>query len=333
MRFNTGKLIIEKIPLRFSWFHHPLDSNLIISDSASSIRDKEGISHQFFGHAAGYVLQEVIHRSCYEVLERILAFGPSYSDIELHKGFVARPVIDDLLVEEKILPSEAILVRTKNKESTASGLGIHTDRVLAIEHAVYELIERDLLCRLWYLDYQVCKIKNELLKDGYYIEYYTVIDTFIPFVLAVVKSTNNPIMYCGSCCSSNWDLSLEKARAEALLLVADALCRKRDSIIGNRLDTINRLNTLYGEMAEKQEEHLANKLRHSNIVYQFNNTCFKDIVHEYFKNTNYLYIAPLRKWGKFHLVKAICENILTKPKVRLMVENNIIPAVIPDPFC
>jgi hypothetical protein len=316
MRFNAGKLEIGKIPIRFSWFHHPLDPNLIVSDSAASIRDKQSIPHNFFGHAAGYDLQEVIHRSCYEAMERMLAFSPSFSERTIQDGFLAKTIFWNEIQEKKI-PAELLLVRTESSLSSASGLGLHSDKNLAIEHAIYELIERDILCRIWYLDYQLYKIKNEPIDDIYFIEYYTVVNISIPFVLAIVKSKTNPIMYCGSRCSASWGISLEKAREEALLLIT----------------TINRLNTLYGETAAKQEEHLLSKLSTSQNNTDLINTNFKQIISTYLKNLNHLYVAELRQWGTFYLVKAFSDELLTKPLVRKMVQNNTIPSVPPDPFC
>lgn len=332
MRFNAGKLEIEKIPIRFSWFHHPLDPNLIVSDSAASIRDKQSISHNFFGHAAGYDLQEVIHRSCYEAMERMLAFSPSFSERMIQDGFLAKTILSNEIQEKKI-PAELLLVRTENSLSSASGLSLHSDKNLAIEHAIYELIERDILCRIWYLDYQLYKIKNEPIDDIYFIEYYAVVNISIPFVLAIVKSKTNPIMYCGSRCSASWGISMEKAREEALLLITNLLCRQKDGREGNRLDTINRINTLYGETAAKQEEHLLSKLSTVQNNVELTNTNFKQIISKYLKNLNHLYVADLRQWGSFYLVKAFSDELLTKPLVREMVQNNIISSVPPDPFC
>ncbi|PWY54578.1 hypothetical protein DGG96_11365 [Legionella qingyii] len=332
MRFNTGKLEIEKIPIRFSWFYHPLDSNLIISDSVSSIRDKQSISHRFFGHAAGYDLEEVVHRSSYEVLERMLSFSASYSEKKLHEGFLAKTIFAEE-TQEKRISAESILVRTNNELASASGLSLHVNLDLAIQHAVYELIERDILCRLWYFDYQLYQIKRELVKDDYFIEYYTVVNIPVPFVLAIVKSKNNSIMYCGSRCSASWEYSLKKAREEALLLITDLLCRQRNSNIGNRLDTIQRLNTLSGEIAAQQEEHLERKLLSNLDKQHFEDTSFEKIISKYFKNLSLLYVAELRQWGSYYLVKAFSEELLTKPLVRTMVQNNKISAVPPDPFC
>jgi len=332
MRFNTGKLEIEKIPLRFSWFRHPFDSDLIISDSASSIRDKQGVSHHFFGHAAGHDLQEVINRSCYEVLERMLSFAPSYPTSKLQEGFLAKTIFAEV-THEKLIPAESVLVRTESNLASASGLSLHINLDFAIQHAIYELIERDLLCRLWYLDCKLYQIKIEPLNDEYFIEYYAVLNGSIPFVLAVVKSKKHPIMYCGSRCSANWEHALQKAKEEALLLVTDMLCRQKKSNVGNRLDTINRLNLLSGEIAAKQEEHLASKLHPAINNTRLEDTDFESIVSEYFKKPDRLYVAELRTWGNFYLVKALSEEVLTKPLVRLMVENNELPTVPPDPFC
>ena len=332
MRFSTGKLEIAKVPLRFSWFQHPLDLNLIISDGASSIRDKQGVAHHFFGHAAGYDLQEVINRSCYEVLERMLAFAPSYSTCKLQEGFLAKTIFAEF-VREKLIPPESILVRTENQLASASGLSLHSNLDLAIQHALYELIERDILCKVWYLDYKLYQIKIEPLNDEYFIEYYSVINVSFPFILAIVKSKNHSIMYCGSRCSANWEYSLQKAKEEALLLVTNMLCRQKNSTVGNRLDTVNRLNTLFGETAAKQEKYLASKL-HPTLKYtHFEDTNFESIIYEYVKDLDLLYIAELRKWGDFYLVKAFSDELLTKPLVRLMVENHQIATVPPDPFC
>jgi hypothetical protein len=332
MRFNTGKLEIEKIIIRFSWFYHPLDRKLIISDSASSIRDKQSIPHRFFGHAAGYDLQEVIHRSSYEVLERMLAFSPSFPVSTIQEGFLAKNIFSDK-IQEKRATAESILVRTENSLSSASGLSLHIDLDLAIQHAIYEIIERDILCRLWYLDYKLCPIKNENLGNNYFIEYYTIANISIPFVLAIVKSKDNAIMYCGSRCSASWEYSLKKAREEALLLITDLLCRQRESKEGNSLETINRLDTLFGEVAIEQEKHLMSRLYPRQVSYAFQDTNFKQIISRYFKNLDFLYVAELRSWGSFYLVKAFSEELLTKPLVRAMVKNNTIPITPPDPFC
>jgi hypothetical protein len=332
MRFNVGKLEIEKIPIRFSWFYHPLDPNLIVSDSAASIRDKQSIPHHFFGHAAGYDLQEAIHRSCYEAMERILAFSSSFSERTLQEGFVAKTIFSNE-VQEKKFPAELLLVRTDNLLSSASGLSLHSNKSLAIEHAIYELIERDLLCKIWYLNYQLYQLQNEQIDNTYFIEYYTVVNISIPFVLAIVKSKTTPIMYCGSRCSASWELSLKKAREEALLLITNLLCRQKDGREGNRLDTIDRLNTLYGETAAKQEEHLLSKLSPTQYNNDLIDTNFEQIISEYFKSLNLLYVAELRKRGNFYLVKAFSDELITKPLVRVMAQNNQTPVVPPDPFC
>lgn len=332
MRFHTGKINIENIPLRYSYFQHPLDEEIIVVDCMSAVKDEYENSHHFFGHAAGYDYAEALMRAGYEVIERMLAFQCTFSTAELANGFISKQIFDDSSTGKQITYDQ-VLVRTINHMSSASGLGLHSNKKLAIEHGVYELIERDILCKIWYFDNKVVLLKREELSKDFYIEFYTDLQSHLPFVLAIIKSHQQRIMYCGSCCSGNWKRSFNKAREEALHLLTNYLCRDQQSATGNNADTISRINKLYGENAERLNQYFEQKIVNPSGFNSYRDNVFEEIVHLYFDDISQLRIVDIRKWGSLYLIKAMSNSVISKQMARQMVTEKLININVPDPFC
>ena len=160
MRFDKGKLEIGSVPIRYSCFSHPLDETFFVSDSGSAIKLPSGNKTYFYGHAGSTHKDEAIKRSAYEVLERMLAYGPCFPKSILELDFFGKPLFKPD-GDKKIFDASQVLLSRGSKCVSASGLGFHTVKELAIEHAVYETMERDILCRIWYQDLSVFQFKNE----------------------------------------------------------------------------------------------------------------------------------------------------------------------------
>lgn len=333
-KLKSQALDFHGLPVRLFYCQHPLVPQLCIVDAATSFLDNTGKQHSFFGHSASNDLENAKYIACCEVLERMLATRSFYSEAEITSGL---PGTCYFTGEPKgVFPVSSIFVREHTDMSSpgpkqgAGGLGLHTEAPLAIEHAIRELIEHHILSHIWYKEQMLRKLGDtELFRDGYQLNYFS-ISEHIPFVLAVITSSNNPVFFTGSSFSTTFSLAMEKARNEALQLLYNLLKPPAAESLGNNQESLERIATLTGEGALSRIKHLSAKLQDSVIVPAKNPMPLSQTIDYFFGVHPEVIVIPLKQWKAFKAFRVLIPMALTKNLARYQSLDTI---HVPDPYC
>lgn len=325
---NVLKTKIHNIPISTIIKKHPLDKSLFLAVSGSAYVDKN-TKEIFYGYSAmdDYELAVKISRN--EVLERMFAMR-TFDENKNEKYFETYLVNNNTKVST--ISKDDIFLRENSEHgfysNSASGLSLHVGLNEAVEHGLFEIIERDILGRIWYEDQFITNaFNNENLKDDFFIEYYTVVENNIPFILSVVKSKNNNIIFCGSSVARSLSLAKEKARNEAMYLFYNYLSNNVKYGIGNNPDSLNRMKSLYDENAINKIVHLSKKTKQLNYINKSLNSSTKKLMKLYNIKEFAKYVV-LNKFEDLILVKVFCKNLKSKNEYRLKYPNDLA-----DPFC
>lgn len=321
------------VPVLSQYYQHPLDQDLFFAESLVSFVDKSGEKSSFYGASSNKDYLSAIRVSCYEIFERMLASRAFYSDDEIAQGFSSYYLFSNQPTS-KIIPAENVLIRGQsdklNKIISASGLGFNSSITHAISHATLELLERHILCKIWYDNWHVHEIDSpEQLPEQYKISFFTV-DLGIPFVMALITCENNPIFFTGSSLSNNFYLAKLKARSEALHLLTNLLFGKLESQFGNPTESINIIKTLVGEDAVKRLNFFNNKINKKLLSLDSSNISLLQICKNILLDPEKIEVIELKRWKDFRLVRVYTDEAWTKNKLRytFMKSNHV-----PDPFC
>lgn len=143
----------------------------------------------------------------------------------------------------------------------ASGLAHHSTYSRAANHAVLELVERHLLCEIWWEGLQVVRCSpTERIDDLTSIRTYTVAGARmgLPFALAIVNRTSDALWLCGSAVRATLQEAVAHAREEALMLL-DNFARNRNWS-HDQVGEAERLHALKGPLSEQRAAHFSNRV-------------------------------------------------------------------------
>lgn len=209
-----------KIPILSNIYAmHPL-SKMYFVDSVARVRNGDNYQ-DFYGHSASCDPIIAKNKSYYEILERVLASQIFFDKNDISRKFIGRCFFNKNPIKE--YDYKDILIRTEFSVS-ASGLGLHSDEKLAIEHAIFEVIERHVALLLWCKDNEIMLINSRELADGYFIYNYTSI-LKIPFCVSVIINKKEDIFFCGLSVKSNLNDAIKAAEVEALSLLGNILIK------------------------------------------------------------------------------------------------------------
>ncbi|MCE2571810.1 YcaO-like family protein [Motilimonas eburnea] len=253
------ELIFYGVPIVSFIYNHPSISNLIIVDSTAAITiDKK--TEAFHGHSEGYDEEKCIKISSFEILERMLSHECFFSPERLSKGFEGRCYYSGLSVG--FTPASNILIRQFDKDgkriTSANGLAIHEDRDCAIVNALFEVIERHLLCEAWYYEKGLYLIDTEYIAHNQVINYY-IINESIPFVIACFICDER--VYFGSSVRSSINEAMEKSKAESLHLYCNFCVNIPRADHGNNNESLLKLNRIFDFESSKILLELDKKIR------------------------------------------------------------------------
>ncbi|HEX2859259.1 MAG TPA: YcaO-like family protein [Alphaproteobacteria bacterium] len=192
----------------------------IIAKSVMGVRTGKFGPRAVYGFAIDATEEQAIARSQYEVLERVHA----YYDVFFHSagvqeslpsyGWASHLSYGYKLAGEVLLahPQQAIGV-------DANGLAWHTTLEEAVAHGMLEVVERHLNARIWYEGAQLCPVSvTPLAIPSLTLNLYTTIDN-IPFVLAVIGSSNHDVLACGTSVAATLGQAELKASQEAYMVL------------------------------------------------------------------------------------------------------------------
>ncbi|MFN7094686.1 MAG: YcaO-like family protein, partial [Burkholderiales bacterium] len=184
----------------------------------------------FLGGAFSTNQEQVMLVAKAEVLERLLATYDLNS-----KRIDKSPLYESWLWPEKcfdrmVHASHVILgdmPAFKAFHPDASGLGYHSNREQAVKHAIYEILERHILCLIWYGNLPLFHVDTTWLSNEFTCDFYTpAFADFIPFILTVIKSKKETVFMCGSALSDHFNKAKEKSFYEAAMLLEDFLAKR-----------------------------------------------------------------------------------------------------------
>lgn len=244
---------------------------------------------------------------------------------DLSRKFIGRCFFNKNPIKE--YDYKDILIRTEFSVS-ASGLGLHSDEKLAIEHAIFEVIERHVALLLWYKDNEIMLINSRELVDGYFIYNYTNI-LKIPFCVSVIINKKEDIFFCGSSVKSNLNDAIKAAEVEALSLLGNILIKNTNKPKGNVLSTIDRICSLVGVKAKERILHL--KSKHTscyNIDFLDRNYTVYDLLKIF--NFNDVYVIFINRFYDYYCYRVIINGALTKIDARNYFGCK---DIVSDPFC
>ncbi|MFA9486575.1 YcaO-like family protein [Moraxella haemolytica] len=299
-------------------------SNMYFVDSVARVRYGERFD-DFYGHSGSYSLEIAKNKSYYEIIERILASEIFFGGSHLQRQFASHCFFTKKFL--KNYPYKDVLIRTKYDVS-ASGLGLHSDKDMAIKHAILEVLERHVALLLWYHHDSILKIGSRNLGGGYFIHHYTSVLN-IPFCMSVVFHERNDIFFCGTSMKTNLKNAIEASEIEALSLVANIIVKNNLHPKGNVKSTIDRIHTLVGSGAINRINHLQSKYLHNHLIDFFDKEfSLYDLLD--LLNFHDVQVVHINEMSGYHCYRAIINQALSKNFVRV---NPFYNKMTPDPFC
>lgn len=218
--------------------------------------------------------EEAIHVAPYEVAERILATYKFSNPIYRDSKYEIFSLIGDKPMGY-VRPDEVILgpvpYNLKNNLD-AVGLSFHLEKDMAVKHAIYELIERNILCKIWYEDHPLIKISEHKIQDTCYIlSNYTIShNPIVPFVMSVIYEKNYEFLCVGAAVSDSISNATLKSSAEAIMLSHDVILEKSLNNISNMATKERMLSQANPVLSRDRNNYLSKSLKLGDYSYDPN---------------------------------------------------------------
>ncbi len=310
-------LDFNDFPIKSTVTASSLQDGNYIAKSGISFKNWKGDNVILGGYSYGADQESVLEKSRYEVLERLLAHFDFHKATQSWNGYnIFDPTESKIYCRNQILLGELPDIDW-HQTVDSSGLSYHTDLESAVRHAVYELIERHILCEIWFSQSRKIKLISEedLMAQDSRLQIYTTED--LPFALSFIYSQENAIVFAGSSFSDSLDISISKSRFEALMMF-ESWCAKTN-VVCHSPNTKKRLEQL-GNM---NFYNFFNKIIKNNdaILEERSTLSFTDFI-------RYIYIVKIITKKSAFLVRAVSDNLLSLKKCRLEYKH-MVPY---DPF-
>jgi hypothetical protein len=196
-----------------------LIGNMFVASTGIFLKSHDSSKKFVGGFSCKKTEKEALNISRYECKERVLSMFDLRLDKSpsiLMKSYLFNKDVKSVLFNEMLI----------NNKNNAVGLSIHQSSTLAIEHSINEVIERAILGKIFYQNEKLSLLGEESI-DGHKFQYLTLKrNPFTGFVMAVLKGNSDKFITLGACRSSNINLSIEKAKSEAIMLADNILKRK-----------------------------------------------------------------------------------------------------------
>lgn len=277
----------------------------------------------FYGFSFG-ASKTARERSLYEVYERLFSYRP------FRKVFFDRVRPDCFALHSHAksdrIPDRFLFLDGKD-HGAGSGSAAHTTLTAALHHGVNEIVERDILCRLWYeraFGLQAVT-RPKKLTDDLCISSWTIAGGKIPFCLSVVTDKDETVFVTGSKTSTSLNKARIGAEREAFLLY-DSLPAESDP------RSSWRVKSLRGPLAAERIRHFNQLIEPGHV----SRDCLgmphsaSDVVQRLGKSMRHARYALLADLPKLKVVQVYCPGWLTKAESRRKFQRSATPA---DAFC
>jgi hypothetical protein len=306
------------------------DGNNFLSKTGIYI-DVYGCNNKvFFGGFSCKESKEISELTAkYELLERVLAsynFYTMHNSSDIGYGYNLSNKTTKTNIEEIILgPSP----KRKQSFPDAVGLSIHSDKNLAVEHSILELLERHVLGMVWYLGEKLYIQKQHTLSKGIKCISYGLSNIDIPFSMTLITTTNNSIFTLGASICLDVNSSVEKSKLEAIMLANDIL-NNNTSYLANNNQTRKRLLSQTDNYLNSNRVSYVDKLLESSSKKR---NCYNmlGIIRSLSLDKEKFEIYPMYNEPGYYLVRALNNQVLSLQKLRMMAKNS--EKALLDPVC
>lgn len=308
------------------------DSSYFIGKSGVYVQNWEGKKQLYIGFSIAKNKDVAIDGSKFELLERLLATY-DLNKIKLKNSPFLKLIqwstgrdFGTLYATEVILENSPL---GTPKLKDASGLGLHTSFEKASEHAVFELLERHILCKIWYKNDTQIFLLDKYIHLNYTFSFYSICShQNIPFSLCLITDINNGIFITGSAFSYSLPQAIDKSKLEGLMLL-DSFLNKDNGFAQSSKARI--YSTRDKKFFSDRYAHLTSKIvekRYSDCLDVIAD--LKNICDEINLNIDDILVSPIYSENELIVVRAISPHSLKLPDMR---ESEYALCVPMDPFC
>ena len=281
------------------------------------------------GYSVDKNLNTATLRAKNELAERALAINP----ISCENDSLELLNFHEKSIGESVSSKEALIGRFDGQIRDASGLSFHRNFFQAATHAACELIERHLLCSIWYGNRTKLRPLNVdfQIPEGIEEQHFTIYgQKDLPFTLSIITKPHERILTIGSAVKRSQKLSLAHSRKEALMLLDDLLTQGKGIVNGFTEKSSQRLNSLRGSAYQERINFLSSKIATDQPTNpqskKFSSVC--GLAHTIGLSSPRFVVV--RKMTAGILVRGFIKNALQLNDMR---NGNDRKAIVADPFC
>lgn len=322
---------VARVPIQTVARSSKMDPGCFVAKSAVRFKNWLGQSTLVHGFSFGMDKERAEYLSRNEVLERLFA----------HYDFVGREALEWISWPEHILKGEVgahevLLGPTPGGYARldASGLGWHQSVEAAEKHTLLEVVERHLLCKWWYGTMKLKGIGAVVpLSNGFKMEFATAdLPKAIPFVVCVISHELNFTWLCGAAVCTSFQLAMEKAKNEALMLLDGVLSNDKMAFNPNKetmeiLLSLRRSNV--SKMRRQFHEATLGKQQSNGEDLPIAEMDVDEIVQCTLGKDSIIKLVVIRNNEEGSLVRVLCDSALKVKEMRRLKG----PERVTDPFC
>ncbi|WP_416211086.1 YcaO-like family protein [Frankia sp. Cr2] len=218
-------------------------------------------------------------------------------------------------------------LRVGGPATDGTGIAVHRDRRSAVLHAVFELLERTLLARLWYgggIPFDGSAV--EMVPEGIRLEVWCQIGHDVSFAVAEAHDNHLETLTLGAAVRSTATDAVEHARAEAIMLLGSVRERAVPSHI--QAEARERAAGLRGPLAAIRSAYLRSKIREAQSEVATRGT--SDLFALAGVKPGDVDIAEIFSGPDWIFLRAIDDGALLIKDARRVTSPS---SIVPDPFC
>lgn len=336
LAYDFRELVFYDVPMSVCHRASLIDSRYVYSKAATQFIDPETEQVIFVG---GFTLSKDQEQgqtiAQYEVLERLFAMPAFAAEKEIFEGYLFSDKSNNKQIvrrhrSEILLGMKSEMRRFKND---ASGLAIHTDHNCAVETSIFEVVERDLLGKIWYdqtvrLMFTRYEEKNRLCISWYKLANYP----DLPFRLCTITDEHN-LFACGSSVKSSSKLAEVKAFEEAGCLAESVLNEEFGATNGFDDKTRRKIKSLKSDSSIKRKAYFDGCLV-SSMDSEHSTMSLIQVLENLQIHTDLVEIYPIlqeeQTKSPYHLIRATVPGLRGLREWRTDPKNTY---SLEDPFC
>ncbi len=276
--------------------------------------------------------EAALNSSRFEALEHLYATYDFQKEVIQKNRFFYGAALSNPNTKQTFPPSSILVGPVPDdlgKGTDANGLGCHTLHEKAVEHAVFEIIERHCLAQLWYGPMRVLEMKGTNVQVGdFRMRYFTLEALSVPFAVTIIDNVNEGIWVLGSAVRHSIDAAIAHAQHEAMMLIESSLIENGISYSAEIEQRI--LSLKNRDLSVAREDYFNSKKSGytSSQSHVVSVTNVAETAEKAFGWVNNIWVIDLCKCAELCVVKVLCPQAQNP---RWHRENN--KGVPYDPFC